>query len=224
MPCKIAGPMQEVEPVTWRSVGMPSTKPSVAENRKDTENTQAQEEAIRLRGELQECERRRQMEAAQARREGAGEGYRQAQAETSAALNTANNQIAQTLADLAVTKRKLRSDAEGELIKLSLAIARRILHREISVDPEALHGLVHTALQKLQNREVSRVRVYPAGADAVRSSLERIGAAPAMEVFPDPGLKAGDIIFETSFGELDASVDSQLLEIQRGFADRLSLR
>jgi flagellar assembly protein FliH len=164
------------------------------------------------------------MEVAQARHEAAAEGYRQAREEASAELKNVHNQIAQALSDLAGTKRRLRNDAEGELIKLSLAIARRILHREISVDPEALHGLVHTALQKLQNREISRVRVYPAGADEVRSALERMGAAPAIQVFPDSSLKSGDIIFETSFGELDASVDSQLQEIQRGFADRLSLR
>jgi len=223
MRCRVADPAQGIEPVTWRSVGTPRPGPAVAEAGQNKADAQAQE-ISKLRAELQECERRRQMEVAQARREGASEGYRQVQEETSVALNTANNQIAQALADLAVTKRKLRNDVEGELIKLSLAIARRILHREISIDPEALHGLVHTALQKLQNREVSRVRVYPAGADAVRSALERIGAAPAIQVFPDSGLKNGDIVFETSFGELDASVDSQLQEIQRGFADRLSLR
>jgi flagellar assembly protein FliH len=132
--------------------------------------------------------------------------------------------VGQTLASLAQTKRKLRQEGEVELLKLSLAIARRILHREISIDAEALHGLVHAAMQKLQNREISRVRVNPAGADAVRTALERIGAAPAIEISPDPSLKSGDIIFETQFGELDASIDSQLAEIQRGFADRLSLR
>lgn len=110
------------------------------------------------------------------------------------------------------------------MLKLSLSIARRILHRELATDPEALHGLVHTALQKLQNREISRVRVYPAGADSVKASLERIGAAPAIQVVADSSLKNGDLIFETSFGELDASIDSQLHEIQRGFADRLALR
>jgi flagellar assembly protein FliH len=222
MRCKIADSSQDVEPVTWRSIDLPRRGATAAELPNSTD-TQAQE-VSRLQAELMECERRRQVEVAQARREAAAEGYRQAREEASAELNNVNNQIAQALSDLAGTKRKLRNDAEGELIKLSLAIARRILHREISVDPEALHGLVHTALQKLQNREISRVRVFPAGADAVRSALERIGAAPAIQVFPDSSLKSGDIIFETSFGELDASVDSQLQEIQRGFADRLSLR
>jgi flagellar assembly protein FliH len=222
MRCKIADPSQDVEPINWRSTDTPRRGVAAAEQANGAEALAR--EVSKLQAELAECERRRQMEVAQTRREAAAEGYRQAREEASAELKNVHNQIAQALSDLAGTKRKLRNDAEGELIKLSLAIARRILHREISVDPEALHGLVHTALQKLQNREISRVRVYPAGADEVRSALERIGAAPAIQVFPDSSLKSGDIIFETSFGELDASVDSQLQEIQRGFADRLSLR
>jgi len=222
MRCKVADPSQDVQPITWRSLPAPHPGISPADEAKAAE-TRALEVA-KLHGELMECERRRQFEVAQTRREVAAESYRQAREETAAELNAAHNQIAQALSELAVTKRKLRNDAEGELISLSLAIARRILHREISIDQEALHGLVHTALQKLQNREISRVRVYPAGADAVRSALERIGAAPAIQVFPDSSLKNGSIVFETSFGELDASVDSQLQEIQRGFADRLSLR
>jgi flagellar assembly protein FliH len=220
MRCKVADPSQDIELIVWRPAHAPyrgiapPEAPALAEARA--------QDAEKLRAELMECERRRQAEVPQARREGVAEGYRQAREEASVEINTIHDQIAGALSDLAGTKRKLRNEAEGELIRLSLAIARRILHREISIDPDALHGLVHTALQKLQNREISRVRVYPAGADAVRSALERIGAAPAIQVFPDGGLKNGGIVFETSFGELDASIDSQLQEIGRGFADRLS--
>ena len=45
--------------------------------------------------------------------------------------------------------------------KLALAIARRVLRRELAVDPEALHGLVLAALEKLQGQEICRVRVHP---------------------------------------------------------------
>ncbi len=222
MRCKVADSSQDVELIVWRPAHTPYRGISPPEAPVLTEASA--QETEKLRAELMECERRRQAEVLQARREGTAEGYRQAREETTLELNTIHEQTAAALSDLAGIKRKLRNEAEGELINLALAIARRILHREISIDPEALHGLVHTALQKLQNREISRVRVYPNGADAVRSALERIGAAPAIQVFPDGGLKSGSLVFETSFGELDASIDSQLQEIGRGFADRLSLR
>jgi flagellar biosynthesis/type III secretory pathway protein FliH len=34
-------------------------------------------------------------------------------------------------------------------------------------------------------------------------------------------MQCGDVIFETTHGNLDASIESQLREIERGFADRL---
>ena len=46
---------------------------------------------------------------------------------------------------------------------LALAIARRILHRELTVAPEALLGLVKAALEKIGGREIHRVRVSPRG-------------------------------------------------------------
>ena len=176
-----------------------------------------------LRVRLEASEQRFGAQLGQVKQEAFAEGLRQAREEATAQVRSLQDSVGQTLASLAQTKRKLRQEGEVELLKLSLAIARRILHREISIDAEALHGLVHAAMQKLQNREISRVRVHPAGADAVRTALERIGAAPAIEISSDPSLKGGDMVFETQFGELDASIDSQLAEIQRGFADRLSL-
>jgi flagellar assembly protein FliH len=221
MRCKVADPSQKVEAIRWRP-GAGSLNPFTPEARR--ENGQTAQELAELRARFEANEQRFQAQLAQVRQEAFAEGSRQAREEAGAHVKALHDSVGQTLASLAQTKRKLRQEGEVELLKLSLAIARRILHREISIDAEALHGLVHAAMQKLQNREISRVRVNPAGADAVRTALERIGAAPAIEISPDPSLKSGDIIFETQFGELDASIDSQLAEIQRGFADRLSLR
>jgi flagellar assembly protein FliH len=38
-------------------------------------------------------------------------------------------------------------------------------------------------------------------------------------VTPDPGLERGAAVLETARGELDASIETQLAEIERGFAD-----
>ena len=221
MPCKIAGQSQEVEAVLWKPLAsrpipaLPQPPGAVV--------SAAPGEAEQLKARLAEMERSRHIEITQVKQNAFQEGVRQGRSEVAAEAKSATDRVAQVVAELAGLKRKLRNDAELELIKLSLAIARRILHRELSTDPEAIQGIVHTALQKLQNREISRVRVYPAAADAVRNSLEQIGAAPAIQVIPDSTLNSGGLVFETSFGELEASVETQLQEIQRGFADRVAL-
>ena len=107
------------------------------------------------------------------------------------------------------------------MVQLSLAIARRVLRRELAVDPEALHGLVLAALEKLAGQEICRVKVHPSHAAPVAAALPKPGAGPPIEVIADRSCEPGGIVFETARGNLDVSVESQLREIERGLADRL---
>jgi flagellar assembly protein FliH len=173
---------------------------------------------------IAELERLRELEKAEAHHSGVEDGLRRGREEAAAEVKKAFEQVARALEDLTKTKRQLRQDAEQELVKLSLAVARRILYRELSTDPSSIEGIVHAALQKLQQREASKVRVWSAGVPAVRAALDRIGSRAGMEVVADPGLATGAILFETALGDLDASIETQLQEIQRGFADRLAIR
>jgi flagellar assembly protein FliH len=181
-------------------------------------------EAAEFQKRIAELERLRQLEKAEAHHQGVEDGLRRGREEAAAEVKKAFEQIARALEELAGMKRKLRLDAEQELVKLSLAVARRILYRELSTDPGSIEGVVHAALQKLQQREASKVRVWPAGVPAVRAALERIGSRAGIEIVADQGLATGAILFETSLGELDGSIETQLQEIQRGFADRLAIR
>src|SRR5215475_2696270 len=149
--------------------------------------------------------------------EGLAAGKDQAAAELAPVLD----RLARSLADLSSLRPRIRKNAEVDLIKLSMAIARRVLHRELTLDPESISGLIKVALEKLQSREVSRVRTHPDYETIIKSLLERFGATQ-IEVVRDTSLQRGDVLFETPHGTLDASIESQLREIERGFADRLS--
>ena len=80
--------------------------------------------------------------------------------------------------------------AEADTVRLAIEIARRVLHREISVDPSALSALVGAALEKLRNQEIYRVRIHPDLEKLVKSSLEQFGRSAGIEVIPDPNLRA----------------------------------
>lgn len=131
------------------------------------------------------------------------------------------NSLIQELAD---TRRKFRAEAEGDTVKLAIAIARRVLNREISTDPEAILGLVMAAFSKLNARETQRLRIAPPDAPAIQEVRARLSLPASLEIAADASLAPGSAIFETSRGELDASVDTQLAEIERGFADVMRRR
>jgi flagellar assembly protein FliH len=171
-----------------------------------------------------ELEQRLQTEVERARRSGFDEGLRKGGEDTATELRACAERLTNALKEFDALKGKFRQAAENEVVRLSLAIARRILHRELMADPDSVQGIVHAALQKLQLRDVLRIRANPSLAQSIRAALERMGAGPNVEITADPNLRIGDLLFDSARGELDASVDTQLEEIQRGFADRLARR
>jgi flagellar assembly protein FliH len=108
---------------------------------------------------------------------------------------------------------------EKNLVQLALLIARRLIHREISVDPDALLGLIKAVLDRVDAAETHRVRLPAGHAALVRKYLDQAGRR--VEMADDPSLAPGQAIFETSRGQIDASLETQLSEIERGFADLL---
>lgn len=149
--------------------------------------------------------------------EGAAAGRQQAEEQ----IRPAMDGLAQALAEIARLRDVIRDESTGDLIRLAVSIAARVIHRETAVDPDALAGLVKAAFAKVQSREINRVRMHPALEGLVRKSLEQNGAPANLVLTPDPGLKSGEIFLETSQGVLDASVETQLSEIERGLFDKL---
>lgn len=156
-----------------------------------------------------------------ARAAGLREGEERVRAVAAAEVDAAVNRMAVAVTELAGMRARLRREAEADLIRLAVAIARRILHRELAVDPDALRGLVLSALEKLQTQEVSRVRVHPDHAALLRASVEAMAGHRPPEVVADASCESGTLVFETTRGNLDVSVETQLEEIERGLTDRL---
>lgn len=148
-------------------------------------------------------------------------GFHEGEQAGRAAVDAAILKLAHTAESLASARARARREAEGDLLRLAVAIARRILHRELSVDPEAVAGLIRAALDKIQSQEIHRVRVHPDLEQPLRRALERLAAGRNIQVAADRSREFGDVIFETERGRLDASVETQLQEIGRGLADRL---
>ena len=165
----------------------------------------------------QESERQVRDARAAGFREGEASGRKNATAEVQPMLE----RLARSIDEMAALRARYRKEAEGDMVRLSLAIARRILRRELAVDSDAMHGLVLGALEKLQSQEICRVRVHPTHAAIVAACLEKAAGGTPVEVVSDASREPGTVVFETDRGNLDASVDSQLQEIERGLIDRL---
>jgi flagellar assembly protein FliH len=205
----LPGDGRETAPVPWRRVGAAPAARAAGESEPDAAARMAQLEA------------QYQQKVREAHAAGIREGEIAGRNRAGAEMQPVMERLARSIQEIANMRNRLRREAEADVVQLALAIARRVIRREMAADPDALRGLVLAALEKLQGQEISRVKVHPAHAALVKSCLQQALSAGVVEVAADQSRELGSVIFETSRGNLDASVDSQLQEIERGLTDRL---
>ena len=155
----------------------------------------------------------------QARETGYREGEAAAAQAARARLDGAIDQLGSAVRELAGYRGRLRRDAERDLVGLSIAIARRVLRREVSLDPETVLGVIKAALEKLDAREVCRVRLHPDEVGLLGRRMEAVGLGRNVELAADSSIARGGAVVETTRGALDATIEGQLQEIERGLAD-----
>jgi len=211
----------ELSPVLLRNRALSSAP---AASRGATAATAAPTEVDRLRARIAELESAVGAQSHQSYAEGVRAGEESTRQSLESGVRDVAQNLAAAIAELAETRATTIRRAEADTVRLSIEIARRVLHREISVDHSALSALIKAALEKLKAQEVHRVRVHPAHEKLLRTCLDQTGRGQSVAVVGDPLQPLGGAVFETSRGALDASVETQLTEIERGLADQLEAR
>jgi flagellar assembly protein FliH len=192
------------------------------------EEVQAQSDLLRLREEIKAAEAQRDAIRELARHEGLELGRRDALDQASkaererVAAETAGlaDLLRKIAASLEAKRAELAGAAERDLVKLALAVAAKIVKAEIRRGgPVAEENLRH-AVELTARRQEIRVVVHPADLARLEeflpelrrqfSDLQKI----SLEAGDDVG--AGGVIVRTQEGSVDASVATQLEEIERG--------
>jgi flagellar assembly protein FliH len=111
---------------------------------------------------------------------------------------------------------------EVEVVKLSLAIAGRVLHREAKMEPLVLSGAVRVALEQIQGNGEAILHVPEGDLGVWRKRFHLSGAA--LRIMPDGQMQTGTCVLETPVGTVNFGLETQLAEIERGFFDLLQHR
>jgi flagellar assembly protein FliH len=108
-------------------------------------------------------------------------------------------------------------NAEREIIQLVRVICRRVVLREVSVNPNVIEDLVMAGLEALGRGDRVTVRLGPFFADA-RDHLAEELATKGVDcaVVIDPSVGPHGCQLETQFGRVDESVETRLDVLMRG--------
>ena len=141
------------------------------------------------------------------------EGYRAGLAEGAAEVGAAAAAVVELGRGLEALGERLREDAVREATALAVEVAAR---------PERVADVVRGAIRRAADRSALVARVNPADLAACRAALPEImvemGGIARLEVVDDPRLSRGSCLLETTSGDVDATVESQLGRILEALA------
>lgn len=158
-----------------------------------------------------------------ARAVGVEEGREEARRELAAALSA----LSGALLEVAPLRGKLMQEAEEDLLKLSVAIARKVVLRELATDPRVLAGVVRGALDAAGTPDEVVVRLNPDQYPLVGEcrELQELAKGERSVTFKaDPAVPPAGCLVETLRGALDAGIDAQLDDIMRRLLEEKGTR
>lgn len=155
------------------------------------------------------------------RNQGIDEGRKQEQeAQRTYRANLEKQRIAQATEfanQFARERDRFLASIEEEVVRLSLAIAQRVLRREAQMDPLFLVGAVRVALGHLAENLHVRLRVFPGEAELWAETLSHIPNLKVRpEVVSDPAMHSDECVIESDMGSADLGLVAQLRTIQQG--------
>lgn len=133
--------------------------------------------------------------------------------------------MAQTIDELAALRTRMLRETERQMVQLALTLARRIVHRELTLDPDLVGAMAHVALDRLGDSSPATIRLHPDDYATVTAARTAEWTGTQVSVVPDASIARGGCLVESAFGLVDASVTSQLAELERallGDAEGLS--
>jgi flagellar biosynthesis/type III secretory pathway protein FliH len=123
--------------------------------------------------------------------------------------------LTETLGDLATVRAEMIHRTERQMVQLALAIAKRIVQREVSLDPDLLLAMARVALDRLGETAKVTIRLHPE--DYATVGAARVGemAKGNVAIEADARLGRGGCRIESDMGMLDVGIDAQLQEVGR---------
>ncbi|MER3427156.1 MAG: hypothetical protein C4334_03500 [Pyrinomonas sp.] len=185
---------------------------AVEEQTKDLDRAHVLAEQI-----IAEAQQRAEQIMREARELGFAEGRARAEAQIADEIAPLRARLAATIEELHALRRTMMERTERELVRLAIEIARKIVRREVTVDPEVVLAIARVALSRLPDQALVKLHLHPDDYHYLIGKREPLTRNGAIELVEDPAVERGGCYVRTEMGDLDARIERQFAEIARGF-------
>lgn len=104
--------------------------------------------------------------------------------------------------------------SESDIVELALAMARKVIHREASLDPDIVVAQVREIISSIAEKGLIRVLVHPGDVEYLltfrQSFVGADGTPVQLSIEPDETIQPGGCIIESSQYFINATIEKQL--------------
>ena len=123
----------------------------------------------------------------------------------------------QLVEQIEVARTNLLGQVEADLVALALAIAKKVIHREASLDKDIVVNQIQHILKNLSVPSGVCLKVHPDEMDHLQnvqaSFVTHEGDTPTIRIEGDPAIGLGGCIIQTNGLCIDAAIEQQLENI-----------
>lgn len=182
-------------------------------------------EAARAEAEEWWSQRREQDEhlveavKSEAYQQGYQEGVQRAEEEMQRKLAEMMEEARAVLQEAYRARDVIIQEAEPFLVELSCDIAEKIVDKQLTVEPDFAMELIRKNLARKREQGLISLCVSPAQFAFVNAAREELSLAvdsqAELQILPDSTVKDKGCVIRSSFGSIDARIDTQLAEIKK---------
>lgn len=150
---------------------------------------------------------------------GREEGLRQVQEESRGIIAEAG----QVLETAKAEREEIIREARPEIIRLALAVARKVVREAAESDPEMAVRAAVEAVKKVRDEEELTIRANPRDAVELEERRQEIRAAARgakkLTIVEDSSIEPGGCVVDTPRGSVDARLERQLTRAEKALLD-----
>jgi type III secretion protein L len=143
---------------------------------------------------------------------------------TKTGYRAGSDQWSENLAEAWRLREQFLSRNETQLVKLAVAIAGKIVGREVQADPSLVLQTTREALKAVRREKKLTILVSPAEEAALREHVASLrmllDSTCDLVVMANPSVAPGGCIVESEVGIVDARIDTQLASLERALLRR----
>ncbi|MFD1735814.1 flagellar assembly protein FliH [Bacillus salitolerans] len=146
------------------------------------------------------------------------EGYQKGESEAKAHFSLMLEQV-ESIVNQAKNDYHMQVEkSEETILRIGLKVAEKIIHVQLDEHRSDFMQVVKQAIKEVKDHSDINIIVHPSVYEIVLAQKDELQAIYNREknlfIYPDEDLKETDCIIESSFGRIDASIDSQLSELK----------